>query len=122
MLVTGSGFPPGAPLEALLFSDPVRLGSTTADPTGRFRLVVTVPRGTSAGVHTLRVGQVGTGLAAETTLVLASRPGIQLLSRTGGDVAGPARLALALVVIGFLCVGLSMGDRGTWSRIIRRRT
>lgn len=115
--VTGSGFPPGAPLAAELFSDPVQLGTTVADASGRFRMVVTVPLGTSPGLHTLRVRVVGGTQFADASL-LVTTPAAALravqagtLSRTGGDFTRRASLALVLMVAGLVLVGLAWNDR-----------
>jgi hypothetical protein len=115
--VTGSGFPPGAPLVAELFSDPVQLGTTAADASGRFRLVVTVPLATSPGLHTLRVrGVDGTPFADASLLVTAPAAPFRAaqtgtLSRTGGDFTRRAGLAFVLVVAGFVLVSLAWDDR-----------
>jgi 5'-nucleotidase len=111
--VAGGGFPAGSSLVEQLFSDPVVLGATTADAAGNYRATVTIPLGTTPGTHTLRVSVVGgTATAAATLLVTApvpapASPGAGTLSRTGADVAGPARLAFALVVLGAGLVGLT---------------
>jgi alpha-L-fucosidase len=119
--VTGTGFPPDSPVVAELFSDPVVLGSTAADANGAFRLVVSIPTTTSPGLHTLRVRTVDGAVAAETTLAVtglnaaAIVPSVATgggsLSRTGTDITGPGRLALGLVVAGFVLVGLSWRER-----------
>ena len=118
LTVTGSGFPPGAPLAAELFSDPVQLGTATADASGRFRMVVTVPLDTAPGVHTLRVSVVGgTQSASASLLVTTPAPpqratGIfQTLSRTGGDFMRRVGTALGLMLTGFVLVGLAWNDR-----------
>jgi hypothetical protein len=114
--VTGSGFPPGSPLVAELFSDPVVLGSTAADGNGAFRLVVTVPTSISPGLHTLRVRTIDGSVVADTTLAVtapvattAPRPVAGALSRTGGAFARTAVVAFGLVVAGSVLVGLSLG-------------
>ena len=119
--VAGTGFPPDTPVVAELFSDPVVLGSTATDAAGAFRLVVTVPTTTSPGLHTLRVRTADGTLAAETTLAVTGLTvaavvspvvtGGGSLSRTGGDLTGPGRLALGLVVAGFVLVALSWRER-----------
>jgi hypothetical protein len=117
LVLTGSGFPPGSSLTAQLFSDPVLLGTTTADAAGTYRMVVTVPLGTAPGVHTIRVSAAGTTLLAETTVVvLAPVTAAQvgngtILSRTGADVRGPARVALGLLLTGFVLIGCAGVDR-----------
>jgi hypothetical protein len=117
--VTGNGFPPDDPLAADLFSDPVRLGTTVAGADGRFRLVVTVPLGTSPGLHTLRVRSlVGPQFADASLLVRAPAATVraagtqaQVLSRTGGEFGPRAQLALALMATGLVLVGLAWNDR-----------
>lgn len=125
LTLAGSGYPPGAPLAADMFSDPVRLGTTVADSSGRFRLVVTIPLGTAPGLHTIRVREVdGAAFADTTVLVTAPAGGVQAgqtplqaqgqaqtLSRTGGDFSRGAKLALVLLVSGFVLVGLAWNDR-----------
>ncbi|MGH9265794.1 MAG: hypothetical protein ACRD1D_13985, partial [Acidimicrobiales bacterium] len=102
--VTGGGFPPATPVQAELFSDPVLLGTTTTDPGGAFSLVVTIPLDTSPGLHTLRVRVVGGTVQAETTITVTVPVRVAqqatagaILSRTGAEVTGPARLAVTLV-------------------------
>jgi hypothetical protein len=115
--LTGSGFPPGSAVTAQLFSDPVFLGSAVADAGGNLRLVVTIPVGTAPGLHTIRVSAAGTTAVAETTVVVAApvavaQVGGATLSRTGANVLGPARMALALVVTGFVLVGWAWKGNG----------
>lgn len=115
--MNGQGFPPGGPLVAELFSDPVQLGTTVADASGRFQMVVTVPFGTSPGLHTLRVrGVDGTPFADTSLLITAPAAALQVaqsgtLSRTGGDFTRRAGLAFVLMAAGFVLVGLACNDR-----------
>ncbi|WP_217177061.1 FN3 domain-containing metallophosphoesterase family protein [Streptomyces sp. AC495_CC817] len=51
--VSGAGFAAGAEITLELHSDPVRLGTVTADETGAFRRTVAIPASTPAGAHTL---------------------------------------------------------------------
>jgi hypothetical protein len=118
--VFGSGFPANSPLDILLFSTPVLLGTTTADASGSFRTVVTIPPGTAPGVHRLVVVVRGGTVQAETTLTVISADSAvraaptsvavatvaprQQLSRTGSDPL-PARFAGGLLVVGLLMVG-----------------
>jgi hypothetical protein len=113
--VTGSGFPPGAPLVTELFSDPVQLGNTVADASGRFRIVVTVPLGTPAGLHTLRVRGIDGTPFADTSL-LVTAPALRgaptaTLSRTGANFTRRAGLAFVLMVAGFVLVALAWNDQ-----------
>ena len=125
--VTGGGFPPATPVQAELFSDPVLLGTTTTDAGGAFSLVVTIPLNTSPGLHTLRVRVVGGTVQAETTLTVTApvraaqaTPGA-ILSRTGAEVTGPARLAVTLVGLGVVLVGVAWRD-GRYVPALARRS
>lgn len=53
--VSGTGFAAGEELVFELRSDPVRVGSVTADADGAFRTTVAIPAATDAGPHTLAV-------------------------------------------------------------------
>jgi 5'-nucleotidase len=105
--VSGGGFPAGSSLVEQLFSDPVVLGTTTAEAAGNYRATVTIPLGTTPGTHTLRVSVVGGTATAAATLVVTAPASAGTLSRTGADVAGPAHLALALLVGGAGLVGVA---------------
>ncbi|GIE93175.1 hypothetical protein [Paractinoplanes rishiriensis] len=58
--ITGSGYAPFSTVYLSLFSNPVSLGTTTADANGNISVTVTVPLGTPIGNHTL----LATGLDA----------------------------------------------------------
>jgi len=127
--VFGSGFPARTPLDVLLFSSPLLLGSTVTDALGSFRVTVTVPADTPLGDHRVvvvssadLVGRVLSllplrlpfVLQAETVLTVTSplvpAPVTTLsaprapLPRTGSDLALPGRLAGGLLVVGLLMV------------------
>jgi hypothetical protein len=123
VVVSGSGFPAGAPIDILLFSTPSLLGSTVTDATGRFRVTVTVPVDTPPGSHRVVAAVRGGTIRAEAPLTvlgptapLAAAPAGRL-SRTGSGVAPPVGLAATLVVVGLLLVGGGEGGpirrRGT---------
>jgi hypothetical protein len=122
--VFGSGFPAGRPIDILLFSTPVLLGTTAADGSGSFRATVTIPVGTAPGTHSVVAAVRGGGPQAETALTVVA-PSEQLraataapaaaargvLSRTGSDLSFPAQLASVLMVVGLLLVGGTGGGR-----------
>lgn len=131
--LAGGGFPPGSALEEQLFSDPVQLGTTTADGAGNYRTTVIVPLGTAPGFHTVRVQVVGGTTAAETSLFVTAPVAVAQvapaqatapsLSRTGADVAGPARVAVGLVALGLALVALAWtGTRPAPTGFSRRRS
>jgi hypothetical protein len=123
--VAGTGFPPGQPVLVQLFSDPVTLGTATADATGAFRLVVTVPSATTPGVHTLVATGPGGRPRAEAPLNVSAPTGLLgavsqvfnllspaltpvqstvTLARTGSESARATRLAGLLVALGVALV------------------
>lgn len=106
--LTGIGFQPGETINFTLYSTPVALGSTTADPTGSFTVSETVPAGTPVGSHTIvAVGATSgttatfafTVAAASASSVTPAPSGSGGLAFTGADVtalAGVGAIALAL--------------------------
>jgi hypothetical protein len=66
--VTGSGFTPCAEVTLTLHSDPVALGTATADATGAFSQQVTIPASTTAGTHTITGAAGGTNGIATITV------------------------------------------------------
>ncbi len=123
--LTGAGLPPNTPLDVDLLSDPVRLGSTITDALGAFRLVVTIPQDTAAGVHTIVITGPGgvprlelpftVGLATVVSGIvdLLSQTvspllgGSFLLARTGWSALGAARLATLLVAAGAVLIRMA---------------
>ena len=59
MVVSGSGFGPGATLTVVLHSDPIVLATLTADVGGAYSVVVTIPEGTTPGTHQIVVSGLG---------------------------------------------------------------
>jgi hypothetical protein len=55
LTLNGTGFKPNDTLTITLHSDPVTLGTVTADPSGAFSTVVTIPADTAPGAHTIVV-------------------------------------------------------------------
>lgn len=100
--VTGRGFGAGELITLTLHSDPVRLGQVTADSTGAFRTVVTIPTNASVGAHTLIADGTASALSARRDLeVTSSAAGGAGLPGTGG--------AVPTVLIGLLMVLLAAG-------------
>jgi hypothetical protein len=122
VLVAGSGFPGGTPVDVIVQSDPVLLGTVVADAAGAFRASFRIPADTPPGNHRL-VAQARVGGVQADVVVVVVAPAVvtttirpttgQTLSRTGANVEGPARLAGALVGIGFGLVGLTWRSKRT---------
>jgi hypothetical protein len=82
------------------------LGRGTADAAGRITLTVTVPLGTSAGLHTLQLQGVdpsGRPRVLSTSLRVTAPAGG--LPRTGSDAQDLLLVALALLGAGMLAEG-----------------
>ncbi len=83
--VTSTGWQPNSNVDATLHSDPVTLGSLTADPTGQVQGSFDVPSGTASGAHT--VDLVGTGQSGDprTVSIPLTVTGTGSASTTGGS-------------------------------------
>jgi titin len=106
-----TGFKPGSTVVINIFSDPVLLGTFTADANGTVEVPVLIPAGMEVGSHTI----VATGVDAQGNPASMSIPvtvtsnaptaadpngGGGFLPRTGGDVAALVTVGGVLVVIG----------------------
>jgi LPXTG-motif cell wall-anchored protein len=103
-------FVPGSPASFTFFSQPVNLGTATADADGVATLSVTIPSDATPGTHTITAS--GTGIDGEplsvstTVTVLADGAAgaddgaTGGLPRTGSDPMPIARIAAALVAVG----------------------
>ncbi|MGY1803036.1 LPXTG cell wall anchor domain-containing protein [Blastococcus sp. SYSU D00922] len=109
LTLTGSGYAPNSAVELYVYSTPQRIGSVTADASGRFSVVVTLPTGLVAGKHSL----VATGLDANGAprflrmdVTLGKR-----LAATGADVVVPAVAGVAALALGGGLIALARRRR-----------
>jgi hypothetical protein len=84
--IAGYGYPARSELRVELVRGSVLLGTTRADASGTFRIVVTVPAGTTPGLHTIRVRTRFGSTRAETSALIQPRPPDTVESV--GDVGG----------------------------------
>lgn len=84
--VSGTGFTPGAVITFELHSDPITLGTLTADADGVLQGALRIPATAPAGAHTL-VALSGTTVLASTPLTVTAAAGTG--GQTGGGVASP---------------------------------
>jgi hypothetical protein len=128
--LTGAGLPPNTPLLVQLFSDPVTLATTTTDALGAFRIVVTIPADTPAGLHTIVITGPGgvprvevpltVGVAAAATGIINTVARVltpilsvpTFLARTGWSVLGATRFAAVLVAGGAILVAMAWQTAG----------
>lgn len=110
--ISGTGFMPGATIAFELHSDPIKLGTLTADADGALKGTLRIPASAPAGAHTL-VALSGTTVIASTALNVTAAAGTGTGGQAGGSAAAPGtRLAstgleapVAIVAIGvFLTV------------------
>jgi hypothetical protein len=85
--VTTTGWKADSTMTASLNSDPVALGTLTADSAGKATKALIVPASVAAGTHTLKLAGTGTDNAARelTAQVTVTAPGAPL-ARTGTSV------------------------------------
>lgn len=72
--VSGSGFAPGVEVEAVLHSDPVKIGSKPAGADGKVSFTFTVPKDLAPGDHKVVLTQKGKSAEAALTVKAASQP------------------------------------------------
>jgi LPXTG-motif cell wall-anchored protein len=84
--VSGTGFAPGATIAFELHSDPIALGTLTADADGVLQGTLRIPATAPAGAHTL-VALSGSTVLASTALTVTAAAGTG--GQTGGGVASP---------------------------------
>ena len=92
-----SGYTPGEKVTLVLHSTPKTLGTFTADAQGVVTVKFTVPAGTSAGNHTLKVTRADGSVVSYAVTVAAAG---KRLADTGADVTAPLFGGAALVLVG----------------------
>lgn len=112
-LVTGSpitititGFQPFESITLVIFSDPINLGTFTADGEGTLTTTVTVPAGLEPGAHTI-VATGSEGSVAQYGITLAG--GLAFTGPGEGSGGGGSGLAFTGIAIGgslILAIGL----------------
>ncbi|PJJ61451.1 fibronectin type III domain-containing protein [Compostimonas suwonensis] len=94
LFLKGSGFKPNEDMEATLHSDPISLGFTKADASGDVLFSVHIPAGVPAGVHTIVLRGLESGVTAEKTITVlpvgAAPTGVKNLADTGASAVGTA--------------------------------
>jgi len=102
--VSVTGGQPGEAVQVWLNSTPVLLSSGVMSATGTYAATVTIPAGTVAGAHTVRVLTAAGEASAAITVVLADpgTGGSGNLAATGSDPWALAVLALLLLVVGVI--------------------
>ncbi len=96
--MTGQHFIPGETVEFWLHSDPVLLGTATADAGGTVAASVTIPANTPSGTHHIELR------GTETASIQVEIAIAEALSTTGADAARTSAFALALVLGGLALI------------------
>lgn len=101
VIVTGVDFLPGENVDLFLLSDPVFLATVVADSTGSFSTEVTIPLGTTPGLHQIRANSGTCTLTADVTVTAPGGPGGGgQLAFTGGNSLPLLWIALVLLALG----------------------
>jgi hypothetical protein len=100
---TGSGFQPGEPVAGTFYSDPIPMGTVTADAQGRAVFAFVIPTTVVAGQHTVRMVGATSGTVELAVTVL--QPLSPALPATGDAHIGTLVAATVLVCIGVVMVG-----------------
>lgn len=111
--ISGAGFTPGEKLAFELHSDPIALGSLTADAGGVLKGTLRIPASAPAGSHTL-VALSGSTVVASVALTVTAAPSTggaadpaDPLASTGGEFPGFAMMA----AFGFVVLGVALARR-----------
>ena len=117
--VTSTGWLPGSTVTGLLRSDPVTLGTLTADSTGKISGSYPVPANTTPGLHELElVGKDANGAARSVMAgVTITAAGGTTTTKAGGTVPRTGSEVWPQVLVGALMVGLG----GVLVELARRR-
>ena len=91
--VGGSGFSPGEPVRVTLFSEPVVLGTPTADQNGLASLTFVLPTNTPPGAHTIEM--LGLSSAKQLSVALQVNPSSTTTTSTTTTVPGATTTAAA---------------------------
>lgn len=115
--IAGDGFEPDEELIVELRSDPVQLGTTTADGSGAASATVTIPADTAPGTHTLAL--VGAGHEVTATLLVLGAEGAGEV--TDGYLDWGVRASFRTYILGPIANGeietdggLTTNDDGTF--------
>lgn len=119
--VTVSGLEAGQTISATLFSDPIDIGSFTANAEGVALFTLAIPADLTPGIHTLEIASSVPGqLPIEVTLEIAAA------ATTGGGAAGPGTGPGQLQVTGaetggIIALALGLLVAGVAALAVRRR-
>lgn len=108
--IVASGFQPGTDVTFMLYSQPVNLGTATADAAGTATLQATIPANIAPGTHTIEATGTGTDglprtVTLQITVVAPGGAGVGDLPRTGSDSAIPmSQIAVGAIALGGLMV------------------
>ncbi|MDL5352348.1 hypothetical protein [Microbacterium sp. zg-YB36] len=97
--LTGSGFTPGEKIEVTLHSDPIAVGTLTADAAGAVSGSLTVPAAAPSGAHRIVAVGADSGLEASVDVTVSAAGALAI---TGGTLAagGAALGGVLLLLIG----------------------
>lgn len=97
---TGGGFRPGSVITITFFSDPIVLGTTTADSVGNFSVTVVIPDGVPLGDHHLEASGVDASGQPFTVSLDVTVGSTSPLARTGSDVSAVLGIGFVVIVLG----------------------
>lgn len=131
--ISSSGWFPNGSITITLHSDPVALGTFSADSSGRLAVTVTIPANTAAGAHTVDLTGVGADSNAHTVslglTVIAPAPlppatvlgstATKGLSVTGRSVKTEVAIGIWLVIVGLALVGVNRPRRSVFGSPLR---
>ena len=107
LTVTGNNFGPGDTVTVVLHSAPVTLATTTADGSGTFSVVVTIPSDTAPGLHQIVASDTDGDSTSTSLLVVGTVPvavATPSLAFTGADIAALSGVGAIAVALGGMLI------------------
>jgi hypothetical protein len=107
--IQSNGWQAGSTVTIILHSDPVTLGTATADATGAINTNVMIPANTSTGSHAIELtGLDPNGQPRSVSIgITVTAAGSSTLPRTGGSVVFWLAIGAILLELGLALMGLS---------------
>ncbi|MDY7100914.1 MAG: LPXTG cell wall anchor domain-containing protein [Actinomycetota bacterium] len=108
------GFLPDSQVSVVLRSDPIALGTFTADGDGVLRTSVVIPAGVAAGSHSIVASGVNAANepVTATIAITVAAVGSGALPSTGGDIAAVLTVSVALLAAGIASMLVGRRRRG----------
>ena len=119
--LTFTGFLPNETITVIVFSDPINLGSFSANSSGTAVVTVTLPASLEAGSHTIVATGATSGYSASFGFTVASGLAFTGEGAGGGSTGGSGLAFTGIAVGGSLILAVGLLTAGTMTLLAGRR-